>query len=131
MINQYPFTYSNPYFTTSTLYHSGSEHVITHARNIPGIVRRKDNSRILKRQEEKEKKEQKKEQKQQELKRLKNLKRQELAEKLKKIQEMAGGDLVGLNEIDLEGDFDPEQHDERMDQIFADDYYSNMVSCFY
>ena len=51
-----------------------------------------------------------------------------MAEKLKKIQEMAGGDLIGLNEMDLDGDFDPAQYDQKMHDIFADDYYSVNVS---
>lgn len=107
----------------------GSNQIITHARDIPGVIRRKDNSRTLKREAEKEKKQQAKLKKEEELKRLKNLKKQEIEEKLKKIQEMAGGDLVGLNELQkqLSNDFDPQDYDSNMNHVFTDEYYSGKV----
>lgn len=102
----------------------GSEFVVTHARNIPGIIRRKDTSRVLKREAEKEKKLEHRTKKDEDLKRLKNLKREELKRKLKQIQDMAGGDLIGLEDIDLANDFDPEEYDKRMNNVFTDDYYA-------
>ena len=90
-------------------------------------MRRKDNSRVLKRQAEKEKKQLQEVRKQEELKRLKALKREELAAKLQKIQEMAGGDLTGLNELDLSKEFDPADYDQTMNNVFTDDYYSGKV----
>ncbi|KAJ3373938.1 hypothetical protein HDU91_002536 [Kappamyces sp. JEL0680] len=76
--------------------------------------KRKDNTRTLKRQSEKEKKEAQKLKKQQELMRLKNLKKEELSLKLKKIQEMAGGSLIGLDNLDFEKEFDPNDYDQQM-----------------
>ncbi|KAJ3259563.1 KRRI-Interacting protein 1 [Boothiomyces macroporosus] len=102
----------------------GADKVITHARDIPGSIRRKDNKRVLQRQSIQERKELEKQKKKEDLKRLKNLKREELANKLQQIKEMAGGDLIGLDEVDLEKEFDPNDYDNKMNQVFTEDYYS-------
>ncbi|KAI8927210.1 KRI1-like family C-terminal-domain-containing protein [Entophlyctis helioformis] len=96
----------------------------THARNIDGLVRRKDDSRKRKREEIKERKAEEKKRKEEELKRLKNLKKEELRKKLQKIRDMAGGDHVGLDEVDLEKEFDPAEYDARMSKAFDDSYYN-------
>lgn len=57
---------------------------------------------------------QEKEQKQEQLKQLKNLKRNEIVEKLKKLQELTGNEQLAFSQVDLDGDFDPEQHDQLM-----------------
>jgi protein KRI1 len=105
----------------------GSQHIVTHSRNVPGIIRRKDDKRTLQRQSAAERKQELKKQKAEELKRLKNLKKQELQEKLKQIKEMAGGDLVGLGEIDLEKEFDPSEYDNKMSSAFSEEYYAQVV----
>jgi protein KRI1 len=87
------------------------------------VIRRKDNKRILQRQTLKERKEEEKKKKREELKRLKNLKKEELAQKLKQIQEMAGGELIGIEKIDLTKDFDPAEHDQVMNQMFTEEYF--------
>jgi protein KRI1 len=102
-----------------------SNMVITHSRLISGAIRRKDNTRVLKRMTLKERKEQEKTKKQNELKRLKNLKKMELNEKLKEIHKMAGGDLKGLDSIDLEKEFDPNEHDRKMMGMFDQKYYQH------
>ncbi|KAJ3312781.1 hypothetical protein HDV04_002746 [Boothiomyces sp. JEL0838] len=102
----------------------GADKVVTHARDIPGSIRRKDNKRVLQRQSIQERKELEKQKKKEDLKRLKNLKREELANKLQQIKEMAGGDLIGLDEVDLEKEFDPNDYDNKMNQVFTEDYYS-------
>ncbi|KAJ3091889.1 hypothetical protein HK102_012811 [Quaeritorhiza haematococci] len=128
----------------------GGAQIVTHARNIPNSVRRKDDKRARQREEREARKKEEKVQKMEELKRLKNLKKMEILEKLKKIQEMAGfrGDIdgafddedgsqgkgkskpktlqiAGLDEIDLEEDFDPEKYDQKMSRVFGDDYYED------
>lgn len=55
-----------------------------------------------------------------ELKRLKNLKRQEIIEKLEQIKEISGHDLNYLEAVDIEKDFDPEEHDRQMAAAFDD-----------
>ena len=35
----------------------------------------------------------------------------------------SGNENVGFHDDDIEGDFDPEKHDQRMRQLFDDDFY--------
>ena len=43
--------------------------------------------------------------------------------KLKDISEATGIKPEGLENVDLDGDFDPEEYDKRMASTFGDDYY--------
>lgn len=97
--------------------------VKTYPRNIATSVRSKDDRRKRKREEVKERKKKEKEQKQQQLKELKNLKRAEIMDKLKKLQELTGNEQLAFNDVDLDGDFDPQQHDQLMQKVFGDEYY--------
>ncbi|KAI4891875.1 hypothetical protein NFI96_028674, partial [Prochilodus magdalenae] len=98
-------------------------YVKTYPRNIATSVRTKDDRRKKKRDEITERKKKEKEQKQQQLKELKNLKRAEIMEKLNKLQELTGNKQLAFGEVDLEGDFDPQQHDRLMQKVFGDEYY--------
>ncbi|KAM6957109.1 protein KRI1 homolog [Aplochiton taeniatus] len=95
----------------------------TFPRNIATSVRTKDDRRKKKRDEVKERKQREKEQKQEQLKQLKNLKRNEIMEKLKKLQELTGNEKLAFDQVDLEGDFDPQKHDQLMQNMFGDGYY--------
>ncbi|XP_019963870.2 protein KRI1 homolog [Paralichthys olivaceus] len=95
----------------------------TYPRTIATSVRSKDDRRKRKREEVKERKQKEKEQKQQQLKQLKNLKRNEIVEKLKKLQELTGNEQLAFSQVDLEGDFNPQQHDQLMQKFFGDEYY--------
>ena len=49
---------------------------------------------------------------------LKAMKRKEILEKIQKLRKITGNDELAFKDEDLEDDFDPDKHDERMNQIF-------------
>lgn len=57
-----------------------------------------------------------------EIRRLKALKRKEVEIKLLKLVETAGTGAIGLEDIDLEGDWDGEEHDRKMAKAFGESY---------
>lgn len=57
---------------------------------------------------------QEKDQKREQLKQLKNLKCIEIMDKLKKLQELTGNEQLAFSQVDLEGEFNPQQHDNLM-----------------
>ncbi|GMF35452.1 unnamed protein product [Phytophthora fragariaefolia] len=97
----------------------------THSRHIEDTMRREDDSRKRKRAERKERKALERQKKEEELRRLKNLKQAEIEHKLKKVARLMGEDVgtAGLKPEDLEGDFDPEEYDKRMQAVFDEQYY--------
>merc|ERR1712156_916541 len=46
------------------------------------------------------------------------MKRKEILEKIEKLRKITGNDELAFKDEDLEDDFDPDKHDERMNQIF-------------
>ncbi|OLY78098.1 Protein KRI1-like protein [Smittium mucronatum] len=102
----------------------GGTTIQTYSRNIEDSIRKQDSKRKTKRKETNERKMQEKQQKVEELKRLKNLKKLEIMEKLEKIKEITGNDTVGFNDIDLENDYDPDQYDNQMSNVFNEGYYN-------
>ncbi|ETL26044.1 hypothetical protein L916_20168 [Phytophthora nicotianae] len=103
----------------------GSSIIQTHSRHIEDTMRREDDSRKRKRAERKERKALERQKKEEELRRLKNLKQAEIEHKLKKVARLMGeGEgTAGLKPEDLEGDFDPEEYDKRMQAVFDEQYY--------
>ncbi|CAB1341999.1 unnamed protein product [Coregonus sp. 'balchen'] len=100
-----------------------AQKIKTYPRTIATSVRSKDERRKLKREEVKDRKKKEKEQKHEQLKQLKNLKRNEIMEKLRRLQELTGNEQLAFSKVDLEGDFDPQQHDQLMQKFFGDEYY--------
>ena len=90
-------------------------------------MRRKDTKRTEKRHSDKERKALEKEKKKEELKRLKNLKKKEIVDKLKQVEQVSGASALGFEHIDLDGEFDPEEHDRKMQKLFDDEYYTKDV----
>jgi protein KRI1 len=100
--------------------------VMGHPRHIEGSVRKKESSRKKQRKSKEERNALAKQQQAEELKHLKNLKKKEIAEKLEKIRMIAGieGDAAcKLGADDLEEDFDPEDYDRKMREMFNENYY--------
>lgn len=100
------------------------EFIKRYPRTMENSMRRKDTRRSQKRAELKKRKEEEKLRKKEELKQLKALKRKEIEEKIEKLKEITGNDDIHFKDIDLEGDFDPEEHDRKMTQIFDEEYYA-------
>ncbi|KAL8003748.1 putative KRR1 interacting protein [Plasmopara halstedii] len=103
----------------------GSSVIQTYSRRIEDTMRREDDSRKRKRAERKERKALERQKKEEELRRLKNLKQAEIERKLTKIAHLMGepDGTASLKPEDLEGDFDPEEYDKRMQAVFDDQYY--------
>lgn len=103
----------------------GASTIKTYARDAEGSVRRKESKRAKRRAREKAHKAALKEQKLEELKQQKNQKMKEIHEKLKEIRDITGNKTVGLENIDLDGDFDPSIYDAQMSGVFDENYYDN------
>lgn len=100
-----------------------AEFIKKYPRTMQDSMRRKDDRRRVKRQETRERKQEEKELKKEEIKRLKALKRKEILDKLERLKEITGNDQVGFADEDIDGDFDPQEYDRRMNDIFNKDYY--------
>lgn len=99
------------------------EYIKQYPRTIGDSLRRVDNRRKQKREDKTERRRKEREQRREELKRLKALKRKEIEEKFMKLKEISGQDEINLNEDDIESDFDPDKHDQKMKEMFNDKYY--------
>ncbi|KAF9581260.1 hypothetical protein BGW38_001782 [Lunasporangiospora selenospora] len=97
--------------------------LVSYSRTIDESVRNKDDKRKERRRVAKERKKEEKLRQMEELKRAKNLKKEEIFKKLKQIQEITGNDTVGFDEVDLDTDFNPEEYDRKMENVFSDKYY--------
>jgi protein KRI1 len=103
----------------------GGTDIVTHARTISS-TRRGDEKRKHERERKKAQKEEERRREMEEIARLRNLKRMELEERLRRVEGVAG--TRGWTEKDLEGDFDSEEWDERMQGVFNENYYNDV--CF-
>ena len=95
--------------------------MVSYPRDIDGSVRRKSTTRQNARERQKDRKEQEKSKKSEEIERLKRIKQAEIVEKLAQIREITGhyAHTASLNEVDLDGEFDPDAYDAQMDQVRA------------
>lgn len=103
------------------------EFIKSYPRTVADSMRRDKSKRKEKRDEYKKRKEEEKQRKKEELKRLKNLKRKEIMDKLDKIKKITGNEHISLNIEDLERDFDADEYERKMQEIFNDDYYQKPV----
>ncbi|XP_015119303.1 protein KRI1 homolog [Diachasma alloeum] len=93
-------------------------------RTLENSLRKKDTRRSAKRVALKKRKEEEKARKREELKRLKAMKRKEIAEKIAQLEEITGNNDLQFDSFDLEGDFDPADHDRKMVELFDEEYYN-------
>lgn len=122
------------YYNNYRFNEEGGDQIISYARNIEGSLRRKKDKRKKERDLKKEREYNERKRKEEELKRLKNLKKQEIANKIKELELMAGkipstedDDKANtFTEKDIDGDFNPEEYDKRMNEIFNNDYYNKV-----
>ncbi|KAI0090576.1 KRI1-like family C-terminal-domain-containing protein [Irpex rosettiformis] len=102
----------------------GADQISRYPRNIASTIRREDTQRKEARQRRKERKEEEKQKKKKEVRRLKSLKMKEIREKLERIGKEGGKNVdedETLQELDLEGDWDPDAHDAQMHKVYGDD----------
>ena len=107
--------------------------VVGYSRSsLSDTVRRKDESRKLKRQQRKERKLSERKEKEERLKRLKNAKKEELEERIKQIKGVLSDktpdlpDEVVNEEVVaklMDDDFDPDKFEELMSKMYNDDFY--------
>ncbi|XP_024522328.1 protein kri1 [Selaginella moellendorffii] len=105
----------------------GDSQVLGHSRVVEDSVRKISEKRKERRRKKQERLAQAELARQEEVKRLKNVKKKEMMEKLSKIQTVAGiqAGPGKIDEGDLEEDFDPDEHDRKMQQLFGEDYYND------
>ncbi|XP_074598245.1 protein KRI1 homolog [Brevipalpus obovatus] len=104
-----------------------AEVIKRYPRNVESIRNLRESSAKSKKRAEV--KARKKKEKEEALQRFRLLKRAEISEKLKKLAEISGNKKLAEKKIDIDllvddlNDFDPQKYDERMQQLFGDDYY--------
>jgi len=87
-------------------------------RTIKGTMRKEEDKRAIKRKDVEERKKREKEQKKEEIKVLKSMKKKEIMDKLAQLKQITGNEDMVMDDEDIEGDFDPEKYDKRMQEIF-------------
>eukprot|EP00040_Diaphanoeca_grandis_P027075 m.153082 g.153082 ORF g.153082 m.153082 type:complete len:826 (+) comp30828_c1_seq1:116-2593(+) len=102
-----------------------SSEIKTYPREVDGSLRRKVTKRQAARERASSRKDDEKNLKAEEIKRLKNLKQQEILDKLQQIKDLTGNDVEGLENIKLDADFNADDHDQQMQQVFNDNYYDH------
>lgn len=95
----------------------------SYPRTIDWSVRATDDRRKEKRAEVKDRKEKEREQHRQDLEMLKEIKRKEIQDKIDKLKMVTGNSNLPINDDFLAEDFDPDEHDRKMQELFNDEYY--------
>ena len=123
-------TYNFRFEQAEAIATSGADYsVVPYARGgSMTTLRRKDETRKVKRETRKEKKAAERKAKEEQLKRLKNAKREEMEDRLREIKKVMGSD-GNLDEDAMlklmEGDFDPEKFEQVMQEQYGDDFYQD------
>ncbi|KAF6207361.1 hypothetical protein GE061_018602 [Apolygus lucorum] len=95
-------------------------------RVIDGSLRRTDDRRKQKRKERNERKKLEKEKKKDDIAKNQKLKLMEFREQVEKIKKLTGNDQLGFKDEEIFGDdeFNPEEHDRKMQELYSDAFYS-------
>lgn len=93
-----------------------------HKRFQEASVREKNDKRKRQRKAQAERKDTDKIRRVEELKRLKNLKKQEIKRRLQQLAEVTGNEEMPLGKINLDADFDPDEHDKEMSTVFDEQF---------
>lgn len=93
-------------------------------RQVEGSLRRKDDSRKKKRAEIAQRKKEEKAKKSQEIKKKQKEKLAEIEERIHKLKEITGNPELGFKDEEILEDFDAEKHDQKMKELFNEDYYN-------
>ncbi|XP_052872837.1 protein KRI1 homolog [Anopheles cruzii] len=99
------------------------EFIKRYPRTVDDTLRVERNKRQEQRQALKERKQKEREQQRRDLDELKAVKLKEIRDRIQRLKEIAATEKLAMNEDDLESDFDPDEHDRRMREMFNDDYY--------
>lgn len=93
-------------------------------RQVEGSLRRKDDSRKKKRAEIAQRKKEEKAKKSQEIKKKQKEKLAEIEERIHKLKEITGNPELGFKDEEILEEFDAEKHDQKMKELFNEDYYN-------
>jgi protein KRI1 len=106
-------------------FEEGQTKVQTYPRAITDSMRKSDTSRREKREAAKQRREEEKRRKKEEIKRLKAMKQKELHEQLSTIAKASGIDVNKLKLEDLLNEFNDDEYDQRMNDLYNQEFYSN------
>jgi len=93
-----------------------------HARFQEASVRERPEKRRRQRKEKAERQDAEKIRRTEELKRLKNLKKEEIRRRLQQLKDITGNAESGLGALDLDGEFNPDKHDQDMAKLLGEDF---------
>lgn len=100
-----------------------SEFIKRYPRTIDNSVRKTDDRRKEKRVEVKERKVKEKQQKMKELEMISAMRKSEIEDRIEKLKKVSGNEQIPFDDNDLDGDFDPDEYDRKMQNIFNNEYY--------
>ncbi|KAF6018826.1 hypothetical protein EB796_022875 [Bugula neritina] len=98
-----------------------TDFIKSYPRTINTTMRTEKNKRKEKRAKLQEMKAKEKQTRKEELNRLKNLKKQEIEDKLQHLKAKSGAESMPFTGEELEEDFDPDEHDRKMKEMFPED----------
>ncbi|XP_067946404.1 protein KRI1 homolog [Watersipora subatra] len=101
------------------------EFIKSYPRTVSATMRIQKSRRKEQREKVQERKSKEKQKRREELNRLRNLKKKEMKEKLELLKRKSGVQKMMFTEEELQMDFDPDDHDKKMKEMFPDDIDEN------